>query len=199
MHASLPGFSQIIRSDAVTALRADIAIVVCGLNNQVILDFTNGAAFFPPELPPIYEKSYSASINLALDMVEARKQIYREGGVAYYRSLVYFLADGVPEVWDPKGRGFTEYESDKELTSTGARVAEMERNRSVAFFTFGFMHADGYGDLARLGMLTPPHRPPVRLDSMEQVANSIEWLSRSVVAVSQSQPGQGIRLPQQSF
>lgn len=197
MHASLPTFSEIIRGDPVTALRADIAIVVCGLSNQVILDFTNGTDFIPPELPPIYAKSYSASINMALDMIEGRKQSYRDSGVAYYRSLVYFLADGVAEVWHPKGSSGDESNGDLKLT--GARLAEMERNRSIAFFTFGFLHADGYGDLHRLSMLAPSHRPPVGLDSVAQVANSIQWLSRSVATVSQSQPGEGIRLPKQDF
>ncbi len=190
MNRSFPVFSEIIRGDSVTALRADIAIVVCGLRDQVILDFTNGTDFIPPELPEIYAKSYSASINLALDMIEARKQSYRDSGVAYYRSLVYFLADGVPEIWHPQsGNALVQIfkggnESNGDLVSTGERVAKMERNRSIAFFTFGFVHADGYGNLGRLSKLTPPHRPPVEVTSMEQVANSIEWLSRSVAAVS---------------
>ena len=34
---------------------------------------------------------------------------------------------------------------------------------------------------------------------MAQLDGSIQWLSRSVAAVSQSQPGDSIRLPQQDF
>ncbi len=167
----------------------------------MILDFTNGADFFPPELPPIYVKSYSASINMALDMIEARKQSYRDSGVAYYRSLVYFLADGVAKIWHPLSQRIgVGSESDADLIATGNRVAEMERNRSIAFFTFCLFHSDGVtGSLERLGLLAPPHRPAVRLNNVAQVANSIEWLSRSVAAVSQSQPGEGILLPQQGF
>lgn len=197
LYQGMPEFSQIIQSDPVAALRADIAIVVCGLQNQVVFNFTNGTDFYPPELPPIYEKSYSSSINLALDMIEARKQSYRDGGIPYYRSLVYFLADGAAKVWHPHGK--TSSENDSDLMLTGARVTKMERDRSIAFFTFGLIHADGYGSLQRLGLLASPHRPPVRLDRMEQVANSLQWLSRSVAAVSQSQPGESIRLPQQDL
>ena len=34
---------------------------------------------------------------------------------------------------------------------------------------------------------------------MEQLDGSIQWLSRSVAAVSQSQPGDNIRLPEPDY
>ena len=50
------------------------------------------------------------------------------------------------------------------------------------------------GELSRLAP-----RPPVELTNMEQLEGSIQWLSRSVAAVSQSQPGDNIRLPQPDY
>ena len=37
------------------------------------------------------------------------------------------------------------------------------------------------------------------LTNLEQLDGSIQWLSRSVAAVSQSQPGEAIRLPQPDY
>ena len=48
--------------------------------------------------------------------------------------------------------------------------------------------------LAKLGP-----RVPQLLTSLEQLDGSIQWLARSVATVSQSQPGDNIRLPQQDF
>ena len=50
------------------------------------------------------------------------------------------------------------------------------------------------GELSRLAP-----RPPVELTNMAQLDGSIQWLSRSVSAVSQSQPGDSIRLPQPDY
>ena len=197
INRALPKFRDIIRGDSVTALRADIAILVCSQTEQVILDFTNGVNFEPPDIPPIYGKSYANSIHLALDMIEARKQSYRDGGIAYYRSLVYFLTDGHLRIFHPQSHPTTDKPED--WVNVSARLAEMERNRSVAFFSFAFSHETLPPRLETISVLAPPHRQPVLLTNMEQLDGSIQWLSRSVAAVSQSQPGESLRLPQQDF
>jgi len=122
---------------------------------------------------------FSPAVELALDIIEARKQSYRDGGIAYYRSLAYFLTDGIGSAH----------------SQTICRLAEMEKDRSVAFFSF-CVAREGMESLAQM---VPRGRRPVLLTNMEQLEGSIEWLSRSVAAVSQSQPGESIRLPQQDF
>ena len=73
----------------------------------------------------------------------------------------------------------------------------MEQNRSVAFFCFGIGSPDLPADMSALAKLSP--RQPVELTNMEQLDGSIQWLSRSVAAVSQSQPGDSIRLPEPGY
>ena len=189
VNQALTKFRDIIREDSVTALRADVAIVAFAGKAWVTLDFTNGADFEPPVLSADsgYTRdsgtNYSNAINLALDITEARKQSYRDGGVAYYRSLAYFLTDGEPL---DKGR---------DLNRAAARLSEVEENRGIAFFAFQV----GGKVTKELANLAPSNRPPVELKNMEQLDGSIQWLSRSVAAVSQSQPGESIRLPKQDF
>ena len=252
VNQALLKFSDIIREDSVTALRADIAIITFDDIAWVAQDFTNGADFVPPVLSVSGGTNYSKAINLALDLIETRKQSYRDGGVAYYRSLAYFLTDGIPEDDSP---------TDLELATQ--RLAEAEQNRNVAFFSFVVSDSDGPdflidGDkvddffrlvrhnrrelseagafgrgseggtgldlnkVAQLAGLKLPElmercvkqgimrtamtelsrlvpRPPVELTNMEQLDGSIQWLSRSVAAVSQSQPGDNIRLPHPDY
>ncbi len=253
VNRALVKFRDIIREDSVTALRADVAVIEFDHEPRVY-DFVNGADFEAPVLTPQGGTNFSRPINVALDLIEARKQSYRDGGVAYYRSLAYFLTDGLPD------------EDPADLDSAARRLAQVEENRGVAFFSYIIGEDKGYpewqvrgeenvtrfynligfsdeeliaagafviggaeggssvdldkvaemvGTSARelvewcvregimqtaVGELTKlAPRPPVELTNMAQLDGSIQWLSRSVVAVSQSQPGDSIRLPQPDY
>ena len=186
VNQALVKFRDIIQEDSVTALRADVAVIEFDHEARVVLDFTNGTDFEPPELSVKGGTNYSKAVNLALDTIEARKQSYREGGIAYYRSLAYFLTDGYPE-----------HDNDADLQQAAARLAEMEQSRSVAFFCFGISSTGLSADMSKLDTLAP--RKAVELTNMEQLDGSIQWLSRSVAAVSQSQPGDNIRLPEPDY
>ena len=248
VNRALVKFRDIIREDSVTALRADVAIIEFDHEARVY-DFTNGADFEAPVLSVKGGTNFSQPVNLALDLIETRKQSYRDGGIAYYRSLIYFLTDGIPD------------DRPEDLAQTARRLTAAEENRSVAFFPFTIGGGDGipewaayrdkasefyralgfteahlraagafpgggsegmvHLDLCRvaelagtsvtelmercvragvmrtavneLSALAP--RPPVELTNMAQLDGSIQWLSRSVAAVSQSQPGESIHLP----
>ena len=253
VNRALVKFRDIIREDSVTALRADVALVEFNHEARVALDFTNGTDFEAPVLSVAGGTNYSQSVNMALDLIEARKRSYRDGGIAYYRSLAYFLTDGIP----------TDDDADS-LARTARRLIAAEENRSVAFFSFmisdgggipdflidadkveqflrvvGLSYAElsaagAFGDgtegarglnlgrvaeladtgvpelmercvsagvmrtaVGELTRLAP--RPPVELTNMAQLDGSIQWLSRSVAAVSQSQPGESIRLPRPDY
>ena len=122
---ALVKFGGILREDSVTALRADVAVIEFDHEARVVIDFTNGMDFEAPALSTKGGTNYSEAVNLALDLIEARKQSYRDGGIAYYRSLAYFLTDGIPADDNPA-----------DLTRTARRLAAAEENRGIAFFSF---------------------------------------------------------------
>ena len=186
LNQALLKFRDIIQEDSVTALRADVAVIEFDHEARVVKDFTNGTDFEPPTLSVKGGTNYSKAVHLALDISEARKQSYRDGGIAYYRSLAYFLTDGYPE-----------HDNDEDLAQASARIHEMEENRSVAFFCFGIGSPDLPADMSALQKLAP--RSTIELTNMEQLDGSIQWLSRSVAAVSQSQPGENVRLPEPDY
>ena len=186
VNQALTKFRDIIKEDSVTALRADVAIIEFDHEARVIQDFTNGTDFEPPTLAVKGGTNYSKAVNLALDITEQRKQSYRDGGIAYYRSLAYFLTDGYPE-----------HDNDADLAKAKERLAELEQNSSIAFFCFGIGSPDLPADMSELAKLAP--REPKELKNMEQLEGSIEWLSRSVAAISQSQVGDSIRLPEPDY
>ena len=186
VNQALTKFRDIIREDSVTALRADVAIIEFDHEARIVQDFTNGTEFEAPVLAVKGGTNYSKAVNLALDITEARKQSYRDGGIAYYRSLAYFLTDGYPE-----------HDNDADLAKAKGRLAELEQNSSIAFFCFGIGSPDLPADMSELAKLSV--RQPVELKNMDQLEGSIEWLSRSVAAISQSQVGDRIRLPETDY
>ncbi len=186
VNQALVKFGQIIKEDSVTALRADVAVIEFNHEARVVQDFTNGTDFEPPGLSVDGGTNYSKAVNLALDITEARKQSYRDGGIAYYRSLAYFLSDGYPE-----------HDSPADLEQAAARLKAAEDDRGIAFFCFGIGSPDLPVDMSALNNLAP--RAAIELTNMEQLDGSIQWLSRSVAAVSQSQPGEAIRLPEPDY
>ena len=182
-------FRDIIREDPVTALRADVAVIEFDHQARVVQGFTNGTDFEPPTIKLNHKlndaTNYSKAIDLALDIIEARKQSYRDDGIAYFRSLVYFLTDG-----------YLEQDSDADLARAAARISEMEWNHSVAFFCFGIGSPDQAADMSVLANLAP--RQPVELTAMGQLDGSIQWLSHSgrFDPPHICQPGEHIHLPQ---
>lgn len=142
VNRALLKFRDIIQGATVTALRADVAIVAFDEESWVVQDFTNGTDFDPPVLDTYGGTNYSQAVNLALDLIEARKQSYRDGGISYYRSLAYFLTDGVPT------------DTPADLAQAAARISQMEGNRGVAFFSFvlgnGYEYVFDLGELANL-------------------------------------------------
>ena len=216
LHRALTQFRDSIREDPVTSLRADLAVVTFDDDFRIVQDFTNGRDFEPPGVRGFCYAYYAGAINMSLDMIEARKQFYNDNGIAYYRGLIFFLAGGAPK------------DHSADLRAVSQRLHEAENNRSVAFFPFvvgssfavdeydpdyldglaaynpnylddlnamnGRWNSEAMEELRRLSP-----REPVVLTNMGQLEGSIQWLSRSVNAVSQSQPGESIRLPQQDF
>ena len=186
VNRALVNFRDIIREDSATASRADVAIIEFDHEARAVQDFTNGTDFEPPILAAKGGTNYSAAVNLALDMIEARQQSYHGSDIAYGRALVYFLTDGYPE-----------HDNYADLAQATARLAEMEQNRSVALFCFYVASPDFPSDMSELAKLSP--RQPVELTNMEQLEGSIQLLSRSVAEVSQSQPGESIRQPEPDY
>ena len=113
-------------------------------------------------------------------MVEARKGIYRENGINYYRPMIILITDGYPE-----------HDTHEEIAEATRRVRQAEEGRHAAIFSFGI---DDDSDIERLNKMMSPSRPAMGIKHAD-LNGLFEWLSNSIAAVSTSQPGDRIRLP----
>lgn len=166
LNEGLVGFRQHLTEDRLAAKRVEIAIVGFG-PVEVVSDFVTVDRFEAPRLVASGDTPMGEAIELGLDMLNARKKMYPEGGVPYFRPLVFLMSDGSP--------------TDK--TKRAARlISESEHGKKLSFFPVGVEGAD-MGQLQELSV-----RAPVKLRGLA-FAEFFRWLSNSLGAMSRSSPG----------
>ena len=178
VNSSLEQFRVEITRDTLAMLRAEISLVT--FNHTVSwYDFTPVRSFTPPMLRASGGTKISLAVNTALDLLDSRKQVYRENGISYFRPIALLLTDGRPE-----------HDTPEEIANARERLMIEEEDRRIAFFSFG---VDG-ADINALSQLMPPNRPPRHIGDSMQIAGLFQWLSNSVAKISTSNPGDRVRL-----
>lgn len=116
-------------------------------------------------------------VNLALDTLEARKRLYSDYGVLYYQPWLVLMTDGAPNG------------SAAELERAIHRVTDLVGTKKLTVFPIGIGASADMQVLARFS----PNRAPLRLQGLS-FKEFFEWLSKSVSRVSQSAPGDTVKL-----
>jgi uncharacterized protein YegL len=170
LNEGLQTFRQDVLRNEIAALRVEVAIVSFG-PVQLVQDFITFDNFNPPNLEAEGLTPMGEAINYAVDLLESRKQIYRDNGVQYYRPWVFLITDGEP---DPN--------SPWQTAATRARQAEADHK--LLFFAVAV--GDANTDILR--QIAPPERPPLHLNGLD-FKSMFLWLSSSMQRVSSSKVG----------
>lgn len=170
-------FRDSLLKDPLASKRVEVAVVT--FDNEIIVrsDFVTPDRFEPPRLEAGGQTFMGSAILKALDMVEQRKQTYRDHGIAYYRPWVFMITDG-----EPQG------EPEEVVQQAAARLRQAEEQKKVAFFAVGVEGAN----MERLKQIVV--RTPVKLKGLN-FAEMFVWLSRSMERVSQSRTNEQVPLP----
>ena len=173
LNQGLAALQSSLAEDEVALLRVDLAIITFG-PVQLAQDFVNAGQFTPPTLRAGGDTPLGGAVQLALDQLEARKQIYRNNGLTYYRPWIFLMTDGQPTdgtVWQ----------------NAALRVKEAESKKKIAFFSVGVQGAN-MQMLAQLSLRQPLHLQALKFREL------FTWLSTSLTSVSHSTPTQEVPL-----
>ena len=93
LNQGLRVFKEELASDDMAMQRVEVAVMTFG-PVQIISDFQTADLFQPPTLASTGDTPMGAAITQGLEMLEARKNIYKQAGVSYYRPWVFLNRRG---------------------------------------------------------------------------------------------------------
>lgn len=153
---------------------ADIAVITFGCNGvQCVQNFAQlYEGISPPVLRADGMTPMGEAVNLALDLIEERRQNYRELDIRHYHSRLIIMADGKPNG------------STKELKRA------MSRSRDMVNKNILFVIPVGVGNDADFNVLSQfsTRVTPVKLSGLN-FSSFFKWLSISVEQAAAQTPG----------
>lgn len=171
-------FYDAIREDEVAVYSAEICIVTFDDKAKCVVDFANiDRQGDVPDFNPVGNTAMGEGVNLALDLLERRKQEYKDKGVDYYQPWLVIMTDG-----EPNG-------NNSELVRAINRAAEMVNGNKLTVFPIGIGAEADMNVLAKFS----PKRAPLKLQGLK-FREFFAWLSKSVSKTSQSTPGETVKL-----
>lgn len=180
LNAGVRLFYEKIRSNTESRYAADIAIVTFGHSGvECIQNFSQ--VYENPTPPSLMAEGMTPmgeAVNLALDMLENRRQDYKNVGVQYYHPWLVLMTDG-----EPNG-------SASELSRASSRARDLVTRNKLVVFPLGIGRNADLNALAQFS----PRITPLTLVGLN-FSGFFEWLSKSVDRTSVSNPGNNVPLP----
>lgn len=163
-----------LENDDIASKRVEIAVVKFSSDVEVVSDFATVDNFRAVELSADGVTSMTEAIKVASDMLEERKEEYKQNGVSYYRPWIFMITDGEPTDED----GYVLEENDSRFIEALETIKNGEKNKQFTFFAVGVDNAN----METLAKLSP--RAMKLKDNCW--ADMFQWLSKSLVTLSTS-------------
>ena len=181
MNQGVDDLYQAIIDDEIARNRVEVALLSFNTETRVERDFSTVSERTRTTMRAGGGTNMHVAIQQGCDILEARKEQYRLGGVPYFRPIMVIFSDGLPT--SPRS----------EMEQANQRLVDMESGSQLTIFKVGINAA---AVQAMLRVLPNPNSrfQPQQLDNL-RFSDFFVWLSRSVSAISRSTPGDVVNLP----
>jgi len=171
LNEGLRVFEEELKADSLSAKRVELGIVTFG-PVHIHTEFTPANQFYAPELITTGDTPMGYAIETGIEALRARKNQYKNSGIAYYRPWIFLITDGAPtDSW----------------SNAASLIRNGEDKKEFMFYSVGVDSAD----MALLKKLSV--REPLKLRGVS-FRELFAWLSSSLSSVSRSNPGEPVPL-----
>lgn len=190
LNKGLIALDKAIKADELANLRIELAVMTFGGAVQAIdirgggdyavpLDaqkvFVTADLFFPPELRANGDTPMGEAVQKAMSLLNERKDVYKQHGVDYFRPWIFLITDGKP--------------NDEDWEQAAEKIREEQARKALIFYAVGVKGAD----METLAQFTLEEKP-MHLQGLA-FSELFQWLSKSLMTVVQSRPGEPTTLP----
>lgn len=169
-------FYDTIYDDEMARYAAEIAVVTFDDTARMLSDFSrveyNDKREPVPKLVTHDKTSLGLGLNMALDMLERRKEEYKSKGVDYFQPWLVLMTDG-----EDNG-------SSSELERARKRIHKLVGEERLCVYPFIIGNESGLETLASLS----PKQKPFRIE-VTQMKGLFTWLGKSIQTVSSGSVG----------
>jgi uncharacterized protein YegL len=155
------------------------ALLVRPKNKPVPFDarqaFATVDQFRAPVLDAGGDTPMGEAMRRALELLKARKEVYKQNGLDYFRPWIFLITDGKP--------------TDRGWELAAEQVRQEEERKGVVCYAVGVEKAD-MNVLARFSAA----RQPLKLKGLA-FGDLFQWLSKSLSVIAHSRPGEQAPLP----
>ena len=171
-------FFNTVKEDAVARFACEVSVIAFSDVVETVMDFDSMMRVHPPSLECEMEiggTSIGKAVSQALNLLDRRKEEFKDAGVDYFQPWLVLMTDGCP--------------TDDTHVEVAKEVSERIKQKKMTMFPIGVGNGVDMDVLASFS----PTRDPLRLQGLK-FKEFFEWLSKSVSVVSQSTPGETIPL-----
>lgn len=177
LNAGLVSLKDELMADTMAVQRVEIGMISFG-PVRVEADFQSPDTWTPPRLEAGGDTPMGAAIEQGLQMLDARKQVYKQSGITYYRPWVFLITDGGPtDSW--------------RHAASLVHAGDNDESKTFSFFAVGVQGANQGANMEILGQIS--RREPLKLQGL-RFRCLFAWLSSSLGGVSRSTPGTQVPL-----
>lgn len=175
LNQGLIQFGNALKEDKFALGRAEVCVISFNSTVQIEQDFTPAIDYTAPVLSAGGLTVLNEAIDVALDTLEERKELYRQTGIDYYRPWLFILTDGSAS------------DREKEDT-TKSRLKSAIANNKVVYMPMGI--GENNADILKLQEYYPndAQTKTVLKADEKHFKEAFVWLSKSVIAISNSDP-----------